>query len=104
MQLKDSIKRTGIVFGVALLLSVAAAVAQEERSEISVPGTGFFTKDINGSGIQERATETGGLLLGYRYNINRWLSAEADYGYDRNTQVYFGSGAARVQANIHQSA
>lgn len=32
-----------------------------------------------------------------------WLAAEAVYGYDRNTQRYFGSGTlARVQANVHQ--
>jgi outer membrane immunogenic protein len=103
MQLRDSIKRTGIVVGVALLLSMAAAVAQQEdRSEISVLGTGFFTKDTGGNGIEQHATETGGFLLGYRYNINRWLSAEANYGYDRNTQIYFGGAASRVQSNIHQ--
>lgn len=102
MQSKDPIKRTGMVVGVALLLSMAAAVAQEQRSEVSVQGTGFFTKDTDGNGVQQRATETGGFLLGYRYNINRWLSAEANYGYDRNTQIYFGGGAARVQSNIHQ--
>jgi outer membrane immunogenic protein len=101
MQLGDSIKRAGILVGVAVLLSIVA-VAQEERSEVSIQGTGFFTKDTNGNGIQERATETGGVLVGYRYNINHWLSAEANYGYDRNTQIYFGSGAARVQSNIHQ--
>jgi outer membrane immunogenic protein len=101
MQLKDSIKRTGIVLGAAVLLSITA-VAQEQRSEVSVQGTGFFTKDTSGNGIQENATETGGFLLGYRYNINRWLSAEANYGYDRNTQIYFGSAAARVESNIHQ--
>lgn len=97
---RDLVKGVGIVVGVAVLLS-ATAFAQEQHSEVSVEGTGFFTKDTNGNGVQERATETGGLLIGYRYNINRWLSAEANYGYDRNTQIYFGSGA-RVESNIHQ--
>jgi len=41
--------------------------------------------------------------VGYRYNINRWLAAEANYGYDRNTQIYFGSGVGRVQSNVHQA-
>ena len=40
--------------------------------------------------VFECANDTGGFLLGYRYNLNRWLSAEANYGYDRNTQFYFG--------------
>ena len=39
---------------------------------------------------------------GYRYNFNRWFAAEANYGYDRNTQFYFGGTSARVQFDIHQ--
>ena len=27
---------------------------------------------------------------------------EANYGYDRNTQIYFGGTGARVESNIHQ--
>jgi outer membrane immunogenic protein len=87
--------------GVAALQAVTA-VAQETRSEISVQGTGFFTKDSDGNGVQNHATNTGGFLIGYRYNINRWLAAEANYGYDRDTQIYFGSGLGRVQSNVHQ--
>ena len=86
---------------VAALQSVTA-MAQESRSEISVQGTGFFTKDSEGNGIQDHATNTGGFLIGYRYNINRWLAAETNYGYDRNTQNYFGNGG-RVQSNVHQA-
>lgn len=41
-------------------------------------------------------------MVGYRYNITRWLAAEANYGYDRNTQNYFGGTAGRVESNIHQ--
>jgi len=87
----------------ALLLG-ASAVAQESRSEISLQGTGFFTKDTSGQGATERSTNTGGFLVGYRYNINRWLAAEAVYGYDRNSQHYFGPGGSSViQANIHEA-
>jgi opacity protein-like surface antigen len=86
----------------ALLLGVS--VAQESRSEISVQGTGFFTKDTTGQVTTERATNTGGFLVGYRYHFNRWLAVEATYGYDKNTQQYFSSGAfSRVQANVHQA-
>lgn len=87
---------------VALLLLSLTALAQERRSEISLEGTGFFSKDSNGNGVGNQATETGGLLVGYRYDINHWLAAEANYGYDRNTQLYSGSVPSRVQANIHQ--
>ena len=101
MELKYSMKRAAVVVGVLALVSVTA-VAQEIRSEISIQGTGFFTKDAQGNGVLDRATNTGGFLVGYRYNFNRWLAAEADYGYDRNTQMYFGNTLGRVQSNIHQ--
>ena len=99
---KYSVKSVALAIVACMALLSMRAVAQELRSEVSVQGTGFFTKDSNGNGIENKATETGGLLIGYRYNINRWLAAEANYGYDRNTQSYFGSTFARVQSNIHQ--
>jgi opacity protein-like surface antigen len=93
-----------ITFATVALFLVAGAVAQESRSEISLQGTGFFTKDSSGQGTTQRATNTGGFLVGYRYNLTRWLAAEADYGYDRNSQHYFGSsGFSRIQANVHQA-
>src|ERR1700757_5047080 len=101
MELKNSIQRAAVVVGILALVSITA-VAQENRSEISVQGTGFFTKDTAGNGVFERANETGGFLLGYRYNFNRWHAAEANYGYHRNTQFYFGGTSARVQFDIHQ--
>jgi len=95
-------RRTAILLaGFAVLLSLGA-VAQESRSEISLEGTGFFTKDTSGQGISRTTTDTGGFQVGYRYNINRWLAAEGNYGYDRNTEKYFGGfGESRVQANVH---
>ena len=94
--------RKGItVLALCLALTLAAA-AQEYRSEVSVQGTGFFTKDSDGRVIRQQGTKTGGVLAGYRYNINRWLAAEANYGYARNTQLYSGALPARVQANVHQ--
>src|SRR5690348_16742812 len=100
MELKYSIQRAAVM-GVLALISITA-VAQENRSEISIQGTGFFTKDTAGNGVFQRANDTGGFLLGYRYNFNRWLAAEANYGYDRNTQFYFSGTSARVQSDIHQ--
>jgi opacity protein-like surface antigen len=96
-------KMTIMMASVALLLGVSAT-AQESRSEISLQGTGFFTKDTTGQGTTERSTNTGGFLIGYRYNLKRWLAAEAVYGYDRNTQQYFApAGLSRIQANVHQA-
>ena len=89
--------------GFIILLHLSlSATAQENRSEISVQGTGFFTQDTNGQGISRTTTETGGFLVGYRYHFNRWLSGEANYGYDRDTQRYFSTGGfSRVESDVH---
>lgn len=92
----------------ALLLLSTAAFAQEEspwkHGEVSVLGTGFFTKNSQGNGISQHSTDTGGVLVGYRYHFDRWLAAEANYGYARNTQQNFTSGGPfNIQANVHQA-
>ena len=103
MQLRGFVIKRAVLTIVGFVLGLTmSAVAQEIRSEISIEGTGFFTKDSTGNGILDRATNTGGFLVGYRYNINRWLAAEANYGYDRNTQMYFGSTPARIETDVHQ--
>ena len=95
-------KRGLFVVVATILLITITAMAQEVRNEISVQGTGFFTKDSSGDGISRTTSNTGGLLVGYRYRINQLFSAEANYGYDRNTQKYYSdSGYARVQSDVH---
>ena len=93
-------------FSAALLLSASNASAQEGHwQEVGLQGSGFFTKDSRTGGLNQHATDTGGLLVSYRYHFNRWLAADASYGYDRNTQQNFSStaGASNVQANVHQA-
>jgi hypothetical protein len=98
MQFRKFIKLAlATAMGITALQSMTA-VAQEIRSEISVRGTGFFTKDIDGNGVQNHVTNTVGFLIAYRYSINRWLAAEANYGYDRNTQIYFSRGFGSLQS------
>ena len=107
LSMKKMPKKMAIVItSLALLLGVEAvsAAAQESRSEVSLQGTGFFTKDSTGQGTTDRSTKAGGFLVTYRYHINRWLAAEGAYGYDRNTQQYFApAGLSTIQANIHQA-
>ncbi len=89
----------------SLLVFPGAAKAQEAPyHEVSLQGTGFFTKDSQGRGITQHATDTGGFLAGYRYHFNRWLAAEANYGYVRNTQKNLTSnGPFNIQANVHEA-
>ena len=93
-----------MVLGV--LICTSATMAREGRwQESSVQGTGFFTKDSSGNGINQHATDAGGFLLSYRYHFNRWLAADASYGRARNAQQNFTSaGPFSVQANVHQAA
>jgi outer membrane immunogenic protein len=92
----------GLLF--LMLLAVLPAAAQDEpRQEISVQGTGFFTKNSTGNGISQHSTDTGGFVASYRYHFNDWLAADASYGYIRNTQQNFtSSSASNVQADVHQ--
>ena len=91
-----------------LLLSASVMMAQEEapegRHEVSVQGTGFFTKDSQDGGISQHSTNTGGPLFSYRFHFNRWFAADATYGYARNTlQNVTSAGAFNVQTNVHQA-
>jgi opacity protein-like surface antigen len=95
-------RQAAIMLAGFVILLTLGATAQESRSEVSLQGTGFFTQDTNGRGTSRTTTNTGGFLLGYRYHFNRWLSGEANYGYDRDTQRYFSTGGlSRVQSDVH---
>jgi len=103
MQTKKYSKMRAVLGSAAVILMVCVAgYAQDARSEVSVQGTGFFTKSSDTRGINDNPTYSGGVLFGYRYHLYRWLSAEANYGYTRNTQVFSGPNSARVQSNVHQ--
>src|SRR5258708_606645 len=95
---------SGVLGAVLLLASSAKAQGDFSHHEIAVQGTGFFTKDSQQNGTLQHSTNTGGVLFNYRFHINRWIAAEASYGYDRNTQQNFTpSGNFGVQANVHQA-
>lgn len=89
----------------AALLFTSSSMAQELlRNEVSIQGTGFLTRDSEGSGIRQHTTDSGGLLASYRFHFNNWLSADGSYGYTRNTlQNFTSAGAFNVQSNMHQT-
>lgn len=99
------------LFSIAMVVGVlagfsAAADAQEwgDRREITLQGTGFFTKNSDGNGISRTTTDTGGFLVGFRYRFNPWIAAETNYGYARNTQRFLtGTTLSGIQANTHEA-
>jgi outer membrane immunogenic protein len=96
--------RNIVVLFLAATAITLGVSAQEVRSEVSVQGTGSFTKDSIHNNTLQRGTESGGVLAGYRYHFNHWLLAEIVYGYSRNSQQFFTpAGLSRVQANVHQA-
>ena len=105
VQIKNTaIQRTAIIMLAVVFVLSVGATAQEKRSDISVQGIGFFTKDSSGQGIRRQGTQSGGVLGAYRYHINRWLSAEAAYGWNRNSQLFSSPGGfTRIQADVHQA-
>jgi len=96
-------RRISIFLGSMAFLLTLTAAAQENKSEISVQGTGLFTQSSSGNGTTHSATETGGLLATYRYHLNHWISFEGAYGYDLNSQKYLSSASAfRIQSRMNQ--
>jgi opacity protein-like surface antigen len=90
----------------AFFIFATTATAQVEHpSQINFQGTGLVTKDSteDSTSTSNRATKSGGLLVGYSYQFNSWAGAEGNYGYTRNTQNYISSiGQSSVQADIHE--
>jgi opacity protein-like surface antigen len=89
---------------VALLFTSPSMAQELLRNEVSAQGTGFLTKDSQGNGIRQHTTDSGGLLVSYRFHFNRWLAADGSYGYTRNTlQNFTSTGRLNVQTNMHQT-
>jgi opacity protein-like surface antigen len=88
----------------ALCAATSKAQSELPPNEVSVQGTGFFTKDSNNNGIRQHTTDSGGLLVSYRNRFSDRFGADLSYGYTRSAQQNFTPfGAFSVQSNIHQA-
>ena len=86
-----------------LLVSTAAMAQVEQPSQVSFQGTGIFTKDTITNSGTHRAADSGGFLVGYSYQLNKWAGVEGNYGYTRTTQSYLGSfGQSSIRSNTHE--
>jgi len=89
--------------GAAILGFAVNAAAQDGRSQISIQGTGFFTKNSESQGIQQDARKSAGALVGYSYQFNRLFAAEGTYGITLNTQRFTkGSAQTAIQSDVHE--
>jgi len=96
--------KAAVVFGV-LFMSIAGTRADERSTqEVGVQGTGIFTKDSSSNVLNQHTTNSGGVLVSYRYHFNRWFAADVSYGWNRDTQQNISStGSLNVQSNVHQT-
>jgi NAD(P)-dependent dehydrogenase (short-subunit alcohol dehydrogenase family) len=99
----NSIKRTILAAVCVLALSSVNAVAQEIRSEISLHGTGFFTKDADGNWIRQHATDTGGFLVAIATTSIVGLQQRRTTDMTAIHRFISGGTGTRVESNIHQS-
>lgn len=91
------------MLGVLGILSClcTAVWAQGPRHELTVQGSGFFTKESSNNGITNKPTYSGGVLAGYRFNVNRLIAVEADYDYFRNAQKYYSPAYSGLKTNVN---
>lgn len=79
---------------VAALISTSA-FAQEEtayKNDVAVQAFGSFVKSTAQNGVEQSASNSGGVLASYRFFFNRNNGVEVNYGYSLNTQSYSGQG------------
>jgi len=86
-------------FVITSFVSIASmalpAFSQSEtpgKNEVSVQAFGSFVKSTTNNGVENTATNSGGVLGSYRYFFNAHSGVEANYGYSLNTQNYGSTG------------
>jgi len=91
-----------VLIGAAL--AAMPAFSQEfNRSEVSVQAFGSFVKTTTQDGVQQSATNSGGVLANYRFFFTKNQGIEANYGYSVNTQNYgLASGPLGIKSNQHE--
>ncbi len=92
-----------LFLSIPLILSLAlSALAQSHQGEFSAQVSGVFTKNTNFNNVtnspssvnHQIATNSVGLLFGYRYHFNSCEALEMEYGYTENGQRYYTPATA----------
>ncbi len=85
-------------------LAALPAFSQEGgRSDATVQAFGSFVKTTTDNGVQQGATNSGGVLASYRYFFSNHHGVEVNYGYSLNTQTYgLAAGPLGVKSNQHE--
>src|SRR5579862_3842838 len=83
-----------VVAGMASMALPAFSQSETPRNEISVQAFGSFVKSTTDSGVENKASNSGGVLGSYRFFFDNHSGVEVNYGYALNTQNYLSPGGA----------
>lgn len=87
----------------SVALPVYAQSEEGGRQDVAVQAFGSFVKTTTQNGIDNSATNSGGVLASYRFFFSEHHGVEGNYGYALNTQSYASpAGAAGVRTNSHE--
>jgi outer membrane immunogenic protein len=86
-------------------LAALPAFSQEVgRSDAAVQAFGSFVKTTTQDGVQQSATNSGGVLASYRFFFSNNHGVEVNYGYSLNTQTFgIPAGPLGVKAHQHEA-
>ena len=86
-----------------MLAALPAAAQEADKSEVSVQAFGSFVKTTTSNGVQQSASNSGGVLANYRYFFSNNQGVELNYGYSRNSQIYTSpEGILGGDSNQHE--
>lgn len=89
--------------GIASLALPAFSQSEASRQEVSVQAFGSFVSSTTENGVENKTTNSGGVLGSYRYFFSEHHGVEADYGYALNTQAYGSAGVLQgVKTYSHE--
>lgn len=69
--------------------AMAAGGGTLQHSEFSIQLSGIYQAHTASGTVKDAPTDSGGLLVGYRLHLGHWSALEAEYGYTRNSQVFY---------------
>jgi len=100
-------KNTFLALFAGVTMISMPAFSQEEwsgyKNEASVQALGSFVKSTTDNGVEQKSTNSGGVLASYRYFFSKHNGVEVSYGYALNTQSYFLTGGpVGINNNSHE--
>src|ERR1700678_4292278 len=94
------------IVGIAAVALPAFAQSEDVgKNDVSVQVFGSFVKSTTSDGVQNSATDSGGVLGSYRRFFDYHNGVEVNYGYALNTQHFVSSSSALgVKTYSHEAS